>query len=498
MTGPDRNPDGTDLAWLLAGLVSAPRLAVRDLRLDSRAVRPGDAFVAVAGRATHGLDHVADAAARGAVAVLWDPTDGRTPPVLPEGVAAVSVPGLRPELGDLADRFYGEPSLDVAVTGITGTNGKTTSAWLLAQGLGADGAYLGTLGAGRPPAVAPATHTTPDVVSVHRTLRALARAGARTVAMEVSSHALDQERVAGVRIPVTAFTNLTRDHLDYHGSMEAYGAAKRRLFAHPGVEHAVINIDDPFGRELAGTLADGITLTRVQSRGRPPERGRFVAATGIASSAAGLEIAGLTHEGPFTLRSALVGAFNVDNLLLVLGLLLAARVPLVRALEGLAAAAPPPGRMEAFRVGADGPLIVVDYAHTPDALSKALEALRGHVRGQLWCVFGCGGERDPGKRPLMAAAAEALADQIVLTDDNPRGEDPARIVAMLQAGLTGRVPARVERDRARAIELAVAGARAGDAVLVAGKGHEDYQIYGAETRHFSDRELAATLARRAA
>jgi UDP-N-acetylmuramoyl-L-alanyl-D-glutamate--2,6-diaminopimelate ligase len=486
--------DGVELAWLLAGLVAAPRVAVRDLKLDSREVGPGDAFVALAGRTSHGLDHVGEAVARGASAVIWDPADGRALPPLPPAVTAVSVPGLRPELGDVADRFYGEPSAECRVAGITGTNGKTTCAWLYAVCHGAAGAYLGTLGQGRPPALTATSHTTMDAVSVHRALRALVDAGARHVAMEVSSHALDQDRVAGVRTPLGAFTNLTRDHLDYHGTMAAYGAAKARLFEGRGVEHAVVNVDDAFGHELAAGLAPGIALTRVTLRGGAPAGGRFVVASEVECHAAGLELAGVTHAGPFRLRSPLVGAFNAENLLLVLGLLLAADVPLAAALEALAAARPPPGRMETFRIGAAGPTLVVDYAHSPDALAKALGALRAHTRGSLWCVFGCGGDRDAGKRPLMAAAAEAGADRLVVTDDNPRTEDPQRIVAMITAALAGRVPAHVERDREAAIRGAVAAARPDVVILVAGKGHEDYQLYGAERRAYSDRDVARALA----
>ncbi len=498
MTGAERRRETVDLSWLLAGLVEAPRVAVQDITLDSRGVHAGDAFVAIAGRTTHGLDHVAEAVARGAVAVLWDPAEGYALPSLPPSVAAVAVPGLRPELGDVADRFYGEPSVALEVAGITGTNGKTSCAWLFAQCFGADGAYLGTLGAGRPPAVTPSTHTTPDVVAVHRSLRAMLDAGARWVAMEVSSHALDQGRVDGVRLPVAGFTNLTRDHLDYHGTMAAYGAAKERLFAARGVEHAVINVDDEFGRALAARLPAPVELTAVA---RVAERGdwsRFVHASRVERQPDGLELEIDTHLGPCRLRSALIGDFNADNLLVVLGLLLAAGEPLERASERLSRASAPPGRMEAFAMAPGGPTLVVDYAHTPDALGKVLAALRAHTRGRLWCVFGCGGDRDPGKRPLMAAAAEAIADRIVLTDDNPRTEDPDRIVAMLRGALRGRVPAQVERDRAKAIAGAIAEARAGDVVLVAGKGHEDYQIYGTERRHFSDREVALSLMGRAA
>ena len=485
--------DGVELAWLLAGLVAAPRVAVRDLTLDSREVRPGDAFLALAGRNTHGLDHVDEAMTRGATAVLWDPTEGHPLPPLSPAVTAVAVPRLRPELGDLADRFYGEPSADLEVAGVTGTNGKTTCAWLYAMCRGESGAYLGTLGRGRPPALSPTRHTTMDAVSLHRALRALLDAGARHVAIEVSSHALDQDRVAGVRLPLVGFTNLTRDHLDYHGTMASYAAAKERLLHAADVRHAVVNVGDPFGAELATRLPRGVELTRVAARGAPPPDGRHVVATRVACHASGLELEGVTHAGRFRLRSPLVGTFNAENLLLVLGLLLAAEMPLPASLAALTAAPPPPGRMETFSLGAAGATLVVDYAHTPDALAQALAALRGHARGTLWCVFGCGGERDPGKRPLMAAAAEAGADRLVVTDDNPRGEDPDRIVAMITAALSGRVPAHVERDRETAIRGATAAARAGDVILIAGKGHEDYQIYGHERRAYSDREVARAL-----
>ncbi len=487
-----------ELSWLLAGLVAAPRISVRDLTLDSRTVRPGDAFVALAGQTTHGLDHLDEVITRGAVAILWDPTEGRSLPALPPSVTAVAVPGLRPELGDVADRFYSEPSAAADVAGITGTNGKTTCAWLFAQCFGASGAYMGTLGTGRPPDVNAATHTTPDVVSVHRTLRALLDHGARSVAMEISSHALEQGRIDAVRVPVAGFTNLTRDHLDYHGTMAAYGAAKERLFHCRGVEHAVINVGDPFGRELAARLPAAVELTAVGRAGEVAGQARFVAAIDVDCRGDGLAIRGDTHAGEFRLRSPLIGAFNAENLLLVLGLLLAADTPLLEAVEALGRASAPPGRMEGFSVGPAGPMLVVDYAHTPDALNKVLAALRAHTGGRLWCVFGCGGDRDPGKRPLMAAAAEALADRIIITDDNPRTEDPDRIVAMLSGALTGRVPARIERDRGKAIAAAAAEARPGDVVLIAGKGHEDYQIYGTERRHFSDRDVARSLTARAA
>jgi UDP-N-acetylmuramoyl-L-alanyl-D-glutamate--2,6-diaminopimelate ligase len=485
---------GVDLGAVLAGFATVPHRTVRDLTLDSRNVRRGDAFVAISGNTTHGITHVADALSRGAVAVLWDPTDGVRLGDLPTGVESIPLVGLRAGLGEFADRFYGEPSTALTIAGITGTNGKTTCAWLYSLCHGDAGGYMGTLGLGRTSALAPTTHTTLDVISIHRALRDLVRGGVRHVGMEISSHALHQDRVSGVRLPLTAFTNLTRDHLDYHGSMDAYRDAKGRLFSARGVEHAVINVDDSAGRALAGQLPPGVALTRVAlSAAAQHDAGRFVAAGDLRCTAAGIEIDGSSHAGAFRLRSSLIGAFNAENLLVVLGLLLAAGMPLAAAVEALEAADAPPGRMERFVIGASGPTLVVDYAHTPDALAKALNALRAHTKGSLWCVFGCGGDRDAGKRALMASAAEAAADRLVLTDDNPRTEDPDAIIAAMFVGLSGRVPCRIERNREAAIRFAASEAAPGDVVLIAGKGHEDYQIYGADRLAYSDRSIARSL-----
>jgi len=475
---------------LLSGVAPAPPLPIAGLTLDSRAVAPGDAFVALAGTRGHGLDHAGEAIARGAPAVLWDPAERRDPGDARTQVPFVAVQGLRDRLGAIADRFYGMPSSRLTVAGVTGTNGKTTCAWLLASAverLARRGAYLGTLGAGFPPAVEGAGLTTPDVISLHRQLRALADAGATHVAMEVSSHALEQRRVDGVRMRVAAFCNLTRDHLDYHGSMERYAAAKQRLFALPGLEHAVINVGDPVGARFAGALAPGVELTAVAVGGEAPRAARFVHVRRVTAADSGLELEINGHFGARRLRSRLIGGFNAENLAVTLAALAAWQFDVDAALAALAECAAPPGRMEGYRLPS-GALAVVDYAHTPDALAKALAAVRAHARGRVLVVFGCGGERDPGKRPLMGETAERLADRVFVTDDNPRGEDADAIVAMILRGLSRPGDARVERDRARAIGAAVAEARAGDAVLIAGKGHEDYQIVGRERRRFSDRE----------
>jgi UDP-N-acetylmuramoyl-L-alanyl-D-glutamate--2,6-diaminopimelate ligase len=478
------------LDTLLDGIAAAPPVAITDLALDSRAVGEGAAFVALQGGSRHGLEYAAEAAARGARAILWDPAEGVSPAAADGAIVRVAVRELRDRLGSIADRFYGAPSSRLAVAGVTGTNGKTTCAWLLASAIGRlarRGAYLGTLGAGFPPQVERGALTTPDVISLHRQLRALADANASHVAMEVSSHALAQGRVNGVRMQVAAFCNLTRDHLDYHGTMERYARAKERLFRLPGLEHAVINTGDPAGAGFAATLATGVVLTAVAVGGAAPEAARFIHVQNVRARRDGLELDLAGHFGARRLRSRLIGAFNAENLAVTLGMLLAWEFDLDESLTALGGCDAPPGRMEGHRL-ANGALAVIDYAHTPDALAKALAALRSHARGRLLVVFGCGGERDPGKRPLMGETAERLADRLIVTDDNPREEDADRIVAMILAGLRAPARALVQRDRALAIGTALEEARPGDVVLIAGKGHEDYQLVGTERRPFSDRE----------
>jgi UDP-N-acetylmuramoyl-L-alanyl-D-glutamate--2,6-diaminopimelate ligase len=481
---------------LLAGIAPAPKVAIAGLALDSRSVEPEDAFVALKGARGHGLDHAGEAIGRGARAVLWDPAEGRDAAGADTRVPFVAVRELRERLGAIADRFYGQPSSRLTVAGVTGTNGKTTCAWLLASAvdrLAHRGAYLGTLGAGFPPEVEGRSLTTPDVITLHRQLRALADAGATHVAMEVSSHALDQRRLDGVRMRVAAFCNLSRDHLDYHGTMERYALAKQRLFRLPGLEHAVINVGDPVGARFAGALGSGVGLTAVAVGGDAPAAPCFVHVTRVTSSEGGLELEVSGHFGARRLRSPLIGSFNAENLAVSLAVLLAWQFGVDEALAALGACGAPPGRMEGYRLPG-GALAVVDYAHTPDALAKALAAVRAHARGRVHVVFGCGGERDPGKRPLMGETAERLADRVILTDDNPRGEDADAIGAMILRGIRRPADILVERDRAHAIRAAIAGARSGDAVLIAGKGHEDCQIAGGERRHFSDRECIAAHA----
>jgi len=486
------------LSTLLSGFAHPLRDAeVRDITQDSRLVTPGAAFLACRGRTTHGLAHAAQAIERGAVAVLWEPGPDVEPPALPAHVAVCGVPELSAKLGELADRYFRAPSADVKVAGITGTNGKTTTAFLLAQAselVGRRSSYLGTIGYGRAFALSDVGLTTPDAVSVHRRIAQARDDAAKTMAMEVSSHALDQRRVNAVRFDTAVFTNLTRDHLDYHGTAEAYGAAKARLFETPELARAVINVGDEFGRALAARLPEALERIYYTTRSDidAGSAAGWLRLSDLESTASGLMLQVESSWGAGTLRSRLVGEFNAENLLAVLCVLLGWRVPLQQALVALAACVAPPGRMESFGGGAR-PLVLVDYAHTPDALEKLLDAARRHARGRLYCVFGCGGDRDPGKRPLMGGLAERLADAVVITNDNPRTEDPLAIIAQIRAGMTEPERSQVIPDRADAIREALAQAEPGDIVVIAGKGHEDYQILGTETRPFSDAKLVGEL-----
>jgi UDP-N-acetylmuramoyl-L-alanyl-D-glutamate--2,6-diaminopimelate ligase len=348
---------------------------------------------------------------------------------------------------------------------------------------------MGTIGFGRPAALAEPTHTTPDAVTVHRILAQLRSAGVREVAMEVSSHALDQSRVDGVRFHVAAFTNLTRDHLDYHGGMQQYGAAKAKLFQAADLKHIVLNIGDEFGRALARDYAGGASLIAVWVGAGVSGwlADRALHATQVRTEPRGISIEVDGSFGKVDVKTQLMGRFNAENSLVVIGCLLSLGVSLAEAADALAACKPAPGRMEVVKADArNKPTVVVDYAHTPDALAKALSAAREHCQGALWCVFGCGGDRDSGKRPVMGSIAESLADQIIITDDNPRSEDPQAITQDIVRGIKTR-SVRVIHDRGEAIATALREANAIDLVLIAGKGHEDYQIYGETRRTFSDR-----------
>jgi UDP-N-acetylmuramoyl-L-alanyl-D-glutamate--2,6-diaminopimelate ligase len=463
-------------------------MPVTRLITDSRRVQPGDVFVALPGERVDARTLIPQTIAAGAAAVIWEATgfQWNTDWDIPN----LPVTNLRAKLGLIAAHVYGEPSRHMWVAGVTGTNGKTSCSHWIAQSLtrlGRRTAVIGTLGNGIPGALESTTHTTPDAVTVHRQMSEWLSQGTVGVAMEVSSHGLDLGRVNGVAFAAALFTNLSRDHLDYHGTMERYGAAKARLFHWDGLQHAVINVDDSFGRELAASL----DRSRVDVLGYGLGKGE-ISGHRLDLSKRGLTLDIETPWGAAMLRSQLLGAFNAANLLGVLGMLLAAGVKLDEAVRVLELVEPVPGRLQ--MVARPGkPLVVVDYAHTPDALQKVLETLRGVLgsAGRLICVFGCGGDRDAGKRPLMGEVATRLADIAVITSDNPRSEEPRAIVEQIVAGAHSNY--QVEIDRAAAIYLALREARPDDVVLIAGKGHEAYQEIAGHRLPFSDVDVASSL-----
>lgn len=488
--------------WLAARGCAYPST---HLKMDSRAIAPGDVFVAlpglVSGKSADGRAFIDAAASRGAAAVL---AEARDRPVATPAVPTLWIDELRALLGELAAAFYGAPTGRLLTIGVTGTNGKTSCSQWIAQMLTLAGrrcAVHGTIGAGLVDQPLKKTAlTTPDVITLQRDARGFLDTGAAALAMEVSSIGLDQHRLDGVVFRVALFTNLTRDHLDYHHTMHAYGAAKAKLFDWPSLTHAVINLDDPFGQQLAQHLCArgnvaviGCTTADATAGGL----GLRLRASALGTSAAGLRFN--VDDGTTTaaLDVPLVGQFNVANLLGVLGVALACGLGFERACALAPQLVPPPGRMQ--RVGDAGqPLAVIDYAHTPDALVQALAALRPLASargGSLWVVFGAGGDRDPGKRAPMGAAAAEGADNIVITSDNPRGEDPGAIVGAVAAGVPAVRDPAVRRivDRAEAIAFALREAAANDVVLVAGKGHEDYQEIRGERRVFSDVEHARAV-----
>ena len=493
---------------LLAGIAPAGDIRVSGLTLDSRRVRAGDAFIALQGASAHGITFAPAALAQGASAVIAEgpaPAVSEIAPLPPAGeggAPVIWIDYLRDQVGEIAARFFERPSTALHVIGVTGTNGKTSIVQLLAaalQSLGARAATIGTLGAGLVGAIEAGERTTPDAVSVQALLAQFRDAGATHAAMEVSSHALDQGRVDAVDFEIAVFTNLTRDHLDYHGTMAAYGAAKAKLFAWPGLRSAVINADDAFGRELMAGFAPfrpSATFPRNAGEGKPyclsyaiDAADADIRASDVRTSDAGLHFTLRTPWGEGEIASPLLGRFNIANLLAVAGCLGALGVSLAQIHKALMDLRPIAGRMNRIGGGA-APLVVIDYAHTPDALEQALTSLRAHCAGRLFCIFGCGGERDQGKRPQMGAIAETLADRLFVTDDNPRGEDGDAIVAQIVAGLKRPQLAAVQRDRAAAIALALGEARAGDAVLIAGKGHEPYQEIAGRKLPFDDLDVA--------
>ena len=474
--------------WLSSRVGGHPR---GRLRTDSRQVRAGEGFIAWPGASTDGRRFVDAALGQGAAACLVEAA-GSQAFFLPDDGTVAGYQGLKRALGPIAAAYYGHPTEDLPVLAVTGTNGKTSVAWWLAQALSrvrpGGCAVIGTLGVGRPPQLESTGMTTPDAVLMHAQFRRFLDEGVAACAIEASSIGIEEGRLDATRVRVAVFTNFTRDHLDYHGTMKAYWEAKERLFRWPGLEAAVVNIDDPQGRTLSESLETGLLPLWTYSCTGPAR----LQARDIRHGDAGLAFLVCEGDQSHQLNTQLVGQYNVSNLLAVIGALRAIGTPLAEAVQACQGLLPVPGRME--RLGGKGrPLVAVDYAHTPDALEQALAALRPLAQargGRLWCVFGCGGDRDATKRPMMAAVAEKGADCVVVTSDNPRGEKPLAIIGQILLGLSHRDAVQVEVDRARAIEDTIASADARDVILLAGKGHETCQEVGGDRQPFDDREHA--------
>lgn len=488
----DRNLRDLLAPWV-AGL---PARALREMTLDSRTAAAGDLFIAVVGHQADGRRFIPQAIAQGVAAVVaeaeGEATDGSIREV--HGVPVIYLSQLHQRLSALAGRFYRLPAERMTLTGVTGTNGKTTTTQLLAQWsqlLGERSAVMGTVGNGLLGNVVPTGNTTGSAVDVQHVLAGLADEGATFTAMEVSSHGLVQHRVAALKFAACIFTNLSRDHLDYHGDMTGYEAAKWLLFSEHHYGQAIINADDEVGGRWLSQLPDAVAVA-MNSPIDTSCHGRWLKAEPVDYHDSGATIRFASSWGNGAIESRLMGAFNVSNLLLALATLLTLDYPLSDLINTAGKLQPVCGRMEVF-CAPGKPTVVVDYAHTPDALEKALEAARLHCKGKLWCVFGCGGDRDKGKRPLMGAIAEQYADRVVVTNDNPRTEEPRAIINDILAGMLDAGCAHVLEGRAEAVTNTVMQADADDVVLVAGKGHEDYQIIGNQRLDYSDRLTVARL-----
>lgn len=476
------------LETLLPFTVSHPRITetkINGLCLDSRCLEPGEVFCACQGEHAHGEQFIGEAIQRGAVAVLKEASK-RDFQLLVNDVPCINVPNLSQQLGHIAARFYAQPSHAMQIIGVTGTNGKTSVSNFIAQMLSksATCGLLGTLGYGQYGELQLGQHTTPNAIHMQKTLGMLRDKQVDFVAMEVSSHALQQGRVNGVLFDTAVLTNLSRDHLDYHITMNAYASAKQRLFKMDGLDNAVINIDDNFGRRVLADLSNSVQPITYSLKQRVAD----IFGESVQHSNEGLSMHVHTPWGNGDLHVPLFGMFNVDNMLATLATLLVHKLPLDEVLHNLAHIQPVLGRMERF---GQKPMLVVDYAHTPDALQQVLVALRQHCEGKLWCVFGCGGERDQGKRKVMGEIAQQYADAVIITDDNPRNERSDAIINDILRGCPK--PFAVMPERKAAIRHAFDNAAEHDIILIAGKGHEGYQQIGNDKLPYSDRDWVQTL-----
>ncbi|ARN76380.1 UDP-N-acetylmuramoyl-L-alanyl-D-glutamate--2,6-diaminopimelate ligase [Oceanicoccus sagamiensis] len=474
-------------------------IAVSGIELDSREVTAGDVFLACAGFASDGRDYIDQAIAAGAVAVLAEQDERWPNHSMRHGIPIVVVEKLSQKISAIAGQFYKHPSQQLPVLAVTGTNGKTSCTQLLQQLLNAldkSCGVIGTLGAGADGELAAGINTTPSAVAIQKLLANWLADNISTAAMEVSSHGLEQGRVQALQFELALFTNLSRDHLDYHGSMQAYAEAKARLFRQPGLKHAVINIDDNFSSSLLSIINDDVEVTRFSIDAAQDKNKRIdVWVENISYHPDGVSAELHSPWGEFELHSPLLGSFNLSNVVAVVSSLGVLGYPVATVIEKLQVLGTIAGRMEKVTSATDIN-VVVDYAHTPDALEKALVAMRQHSEGDVWCVFGCGGDRDQGKRSLMGETVQRYADHVVVTSDNPRHESASDIINQILGGVN--CPSLVEEDRAKAIDFTIANAKAGDCVLLAGKGHEEYQQVGDLRVPFSDiKQARLALAKRA-
>ncbi|MEN8169465.1 MAG: UDP-N-acetylmuramoyl-L-alanyl-D-glutamate--2,6-diaminopimelate ligase [Pseudomonadota bacterium] len=489
---------GMGLRELFDGLTDTavlPALTINGMSLDSRMVRAGELFLACAGTVRHGVKFIEQAIENGACAVALEPaaeTDGVD--LERYSVPVFLVERLQVQVSELAGRFYGQPSEAMQVVGVTGTNGKTSVSQFIAMAIAQTTpcGLVGTLGSGIVGALQDTGHTTPDAVVMQAELAKMHDGGANHVVMEASSHALDQGRVSAINFDIAIFTNLSHDHLDYHGDMLSYAGAKRCLLEMPGLKKALANSDDEVGREWLANPPQGVEMMSyglsLNSEGKRPD----LYADKLQLTSGGMQLHVHSNWGDGVIESPLLGRFNAANLLAALGALLALGFEFNDALQRLSKVETVPGRMERFG-GSGQPMVVVDFAHTPDALEQVLKALREHTKGRLWCVFGCGGERDCEKRPKMGRIAEQYADSVIVTDDNPRRENAINIIEDITRAMQNPDAAYINRNREAAIERTLSLATADDVILVAGKGHESEQVVGRERIPYSDRETVARL-----
>lgn len=491
-----------NLDKLLDGVIADEKfkkITITGINQDSRKIKSGNLFIALNGEHVNGVEYINNAIEQGAAAILWDATTDASSNVdvikinwrktSNADVPIIAVTDLKQKTSEFASRFFGYPSHQISVCGITGTNGKTSCGHFIAQAISVDEpcGLLGTLGSGIYNNLTETGYTTPDAVTCQQWLNEVQFKRAKFAVMEVSSHALVQGRVNSIHFNSAVFTNLSHEHLDFHGDMKNYLQAKLKLFTLPGLKNAVVNIDAAAGRTIVNQLADTVRCIRY---GLDNEYEAEVMASNLKLNDEGLTMQVKTPWGEGELKSPIMGRFNASNLLAVLSVLLLHGIEFNEALKRLSKLNNVPGRMQCLG-GNKKPLVIVDYAHTPDALEKVLNSLREHTQNQIWCVFGCGGDRDKAKRPVMGSIAEAKADYVVLTNDNPRNENPESIISDIKAGMHTNKNIFIENDRYTAIHYAINQAKKGDVVLIAGKGHENYQLIGDKKYPFNDVEEAS-------